>query len=350
MSTNKNVDRSEVTKFIKANLKKRTGRDWSVTGGRGTAWGWLRIEAPKSRRVCHDPNPAHEPFAPVGDPARDELPWVERPPAEGETAWYTSQEDRVVLAEALGIGLNQSSCQGVSISPDSWDFYMDRAENGPPPPAEPEEVEIPAWALEPVPDPPLEVEIEEMVRDCFINVRMPKLNKRCHVQEYLEQLDDPDDYRVERAKVTHLAGMTAKEYDALVGGNLMAGLPWLAGRGGCGSTADLREVNDWMDFTEEERELWKAESYVKVVEVVAPDRPTVYLDPQGHGYARYVAFPLEDGEEDVPEESPDPLAEMVGTLLLTRTPGQVLDVMIRAGIDAAEAAQSLLARMEGLPA
>lgn len=44
-------NRSEVTKMIKGFLKARTGRDWSVTGGTGTAWGWLRITAPKGRKV-----------------------------------------------------------------------------------------------------------------------------------------------------------------------------------------------------------------------------------------------------------------------------------------------------------
>lgn len=124
------MERSEVTKRIKKALKKRTGQTWSVTGGRGTAWGWLTIEAAKSRQVMHDSNPKYDRFA-LGR-NQDELPWVERKPEKDEIAYCTSQEDRKILAEALGIGMNFSSVQGVSVSPDQWQFYVGRAENGKP--------------------------------------------------------------------------------------------------------------------------------------------------------------------------------------------------------------------------
>lgn len=35
---------------IRAALKDRSGKAWSVTGGRGTAYGWITIEAPPARR------------------------------------------------------------------------------------------------------------------------------------------------------------------------------------------------------------------------------------------------------------------------------------------------------------
>lgn len=128
--------RPEVTKQIKQSLKERTGLTWSVTGNRGTAWGWLTIAAPKARRVMHDENPncdfmVNGSGGPVG--SEQEHPWIERPPRDDETAYYTSQVDREILAETLGIGMNQASSQGVSISPDNWDFYLDRAANGQPP-------------------------------------------------------------------------------------------------------------------------------------------------------------------------------------------------------------------------
>lgn len=44
------IDRNEAIARIKAGLKARTGRSWSVTGGRGTAWGWITITAPPARR------------------------------------------------------------------------------------------------------------------------------------------------------------------------------------------------------------------------------------------------------------------------------------------------------------
>ncbi len=42
--------RNATIKRIKAALKNRSGKSWSVTGGKGTAWGWITITAPPSRR------------------------------------------------------------------------------------------------------------------------------------------------------------------------------------------------------------------------------------------------------------------------------------------------------------
>jgi len=39
------MDRNETIKTIRAALRRRSGKLWSVTGGRGTAWGWLSIDA-----------------------------------------------------------------------------------------------------------------------------------------------------------------------------------------------------------------------------------------------------------------------------------------------------------------
>lgn len=46
-------DRDATIRTIRAALRRRTGRPWSVTGGRGTAWGWIRISAPPARRINH---------------------------------------------------------------------------------------------------------------------------------------------------------------------------------------------------------------------------------------------------------------------------------------------------------
>ena len=43
------MDRNETIAALKAALKARSGGNWSVTGGRGTAWGWIRICAPPKR-------------------------------------------------------------------------------------------------------------------------------------------------------------------------------------------------------------------------------------------------------------------------------------------------------------
>lgn len=44
-------DRAETIKVIRSALRQRSGKTWSVTGGRGTAWGWLTITAPPARRA-----------------------------------------------------------------------------------------------------------------------------------------------------------------------------------------------------------------------------------------------------------------------------------------------------------
>lgn len=38
-------DRAEVIRRIRAGLRKRSGRAWSVTGGRGSSYGWISISA-----------------------------------------------------------------------------------------------------------------------------------------------------------------------------------------------------------------------------------------------------------------------------------------------------------------
>jgi hypothetical protein len=45
------MNRNDVIACIRAQLKRRSGKAWSVTAGRGTAWGWLNIDAPPARRL-----------------------------------------------------------------------------------------------------------------------------------------------------------------------------------------------------------------------------------------------------------------------------------------------------------
>jgi len=88
-------DRNATIATIRAALRRRTGLTWSVTGGRGTSWGWIRIQAPPTRRVGYG---------------------------------YLSDEDRAILARALG--LDRIHQQGESI-PAGIDYrveYIDRAE------------------------------------------------------------------------------------------------------------------------------------------------------------------------------------------------------------------------------
>lgn len=87
-------DRNATIKSLRSVLKARTGRTWSVTGGQGTAWGWITIQAP---------------------------------PARQEDGYYTSDEDREILALALGV--DNVHRQGVSVpaSPDHRREILEQA-------------------------------------------------------------------------------------------------------------------------------------------------------------------------------------------------------------------------------
>jgi hypothetical protein len=89
------TDRDSAIAAIRSALRRRTGRAWSVTGGRGTSWGWIRISAPPARRTEYG---------------------------------CLNDIDRATLGTALG--LDKVHQQGVSI-PAGLDYrteYVDRAE------------------------------------------------------------------------------------------------------------------------------------------------------------------------------------------------------------------------------
>lgn len=102
-------DRNNVIKRIKSGLLKR-GFDYSVTGGRGTAWGWIYI---------------------------DLLPSVERllTPENRKQAY-------IDLYRALGFEPRQFLTSGVSVaaSSDYYREYVDRAEG-----RKPAKIAVPYW-------------------------------------------------------------------------------------------------------------------------------------------------------------------------------------------------------------
>lgn len=87
--------RDEAIERIKGALKRRSGKAWSVRGGRGTSWGWITISVPPKR----------------------------------ETEFgYMGEADRRDLAQLLG--LDHVHQQGVSVpaSGKHRQEYVDRAE------------------------------------------------------------------------------------------------------------------------------------------------------------------------------------------------------------------------------
>lgn len=118
------IDRNEAIKRIRVALKKRTGRPWSVTGGRGTAWGWITVQAPPKRRVDHIQSETWDRANP------DKLLFTEVAPPAGGNGLYTNLEDCAELAKIFSLDKLHIHAQGLSISPDSNEYYVYLAENG----------------------------------------------------------------------------------------------------------------------------------------------------------------------------------------------------------------------------
>ena len=73
------------------------------------------------------------------------------------------------------------------------------------------------------------------------------------------------DREIEAARIEATQALTSAEYDAFTA-NFFATQSWLVDRGG-----------------------W-ANGRTRVVEVTAPNRSTLYINPEGYGYARYVGI------------------------------------------------------------
>lgn len=90
----------QALKQIRAALKRRSDKRWSVTTQRGTAYGWIRVVSPPSSGGPND----------------------------------MTDEDRRELAELFSLPLNRVGLQGITISPedDFYQEYIDRAEGNEP--------------------------------------------------------------------------------------------------------------------------------------------------------------------------------------------------------------------------
>lgn len=86
-------DTADTIAIIRRELKRRSGKPWSVTGARGSAYGWLKITSPPKR----------------------------------QERGYLTDADRAELADLLG--LDRVSWQGVSIPASNAHYteYVDRA-------------------------------------------------------------------------------------------------------------------------------------------------------------------------------------------------------------------------------
>lgn len=87
------MDRDEAIAAIKKSLKERSGKSWSVTGGRGTGYGWIKIRSLPSKQIEFG---------------------------------YMTEEDRAELGALLGKTVHQQG-ENIPASREYRQEYVDRA-------------------------------------------------------------------------------------------------------------------------------------------------------------------------------------------------------------------------------
>ena len=104
--------------------------------------------------------------------------------------------------------------------------------------------------------------------------RFPSLNKNNTVEAYLVQADSQ--WQESPGAVVGATHVTPARWDEIASG-LLSTIPEIAGKGGSRK--------------------WVLGKYYRLIEAIyAPGKPTLYIDPQGYDYARYVGFLPKAGE------------------------------------------------------
>ena len=114
------ITRDEAIRRIRAALRARSGKAWTVRGGRGTARGWITIDAPPARRVWRlEPVERYD--------GRGTLDYVWK--ADPTRAWgYCGPDDARLLADLLGLPSVFHHGVEVAASDAYYREYIDRAE------------------------------------------------------------------------------------------------------------------------------------------------------------------------------------------------------------------------------
>ena len=105
---------------------------------------------------------------------------------------------------------------------------------------------------------------------------------------------DEGRYDIENALIVESVELKADEWDEFTN-NLLAPREWLKGKGGTDSATEgpWREGKPFHSWSRADIKLFRETSYRKVIEVIGPKDKFIYVDPQGHDYARYVGLPTE---------------------------------------------------------
>ena len=112
-------NRDTAVRAIREALKRRSGKYWSVTGGKGTAWGWIKISAPPGRctgqwrlkPLCVVDRPENYEWYDSGQPGRSMTPadgselgklmGHDRPVSDYVSVAASTAHRRVAVCEAL---------------------------------------------------------------------------------------------------------------------------------------------------------------------------------------------------------------------------------------------------------
>jgi len=129
----------------------------------------------------------------------------------------------------------------------------------------------------------------------LIRVAVPRLNKQDHIADYLKQIETRD-YDISWAQIDETVILSVKDWNDLMN-SLMTDRDWLAGKGGCSSWAFADEEDiEFFKLTDDQQKEWKRTAFLHVIAVQCAGQ-TIYIDPQGYKYARYLAFAADDKPE-----------------------------------------------------
>ena len=124
----------------------------------------------------------------------------------------------------------------------------------------------------------------------MLELRSANLNKNCTIGEYRLEVEKGN-FRTSPHKVEKVVTMSTEEYDNFAL-SLMDNHEFLKDCGGCGSDDPRLEGREYMEVinTPELKAIYFDTMYTSCVAIVALGRETIYADPSGYSYARYVAF------------------------------------------------------------
>lgn len=134
----------------------------------------------------------------------------------------------------------------------------------------------------------------------LIRIAVPRLNKNNSIGEYLSQIPTRD-YDLNWAEVTETRRMNTREWNEFVS-NLLTDRDWLAGEGGASNwDPQYSEMSDVQvcNMSKERMNEYRRTIYLLVVAVTCEcTGQTIYVDPEGYNYARYVAFAASESMQD----------------------------------------------------